>query len=101
MLLGGIEEVDVHGMTVEQAIRTVINRVNIAKGNVYRIRIIHGYHGGTRIKDAIEDEFSYSRVPKVKRIEKGSNPGITELVLREFWDKKGRIYNEWKKKFFF
>ncbi|MCR5590140.1 MAG: hypothetical protein K6F73_01275 [Lachnospiraceae bacterium] len=53
-----------------------------APGSVYTIRLIHGYHGGTRIRDAIEDEFSYGRNEKVKSIRNGSNPGITELVLR-------------------
>ncbi|MCI8557788.1 MAG: hypothetical protein HFI19_08490, partial [Lachnospiraceae bacterium] len=50
---------------------------------VYRIRVIHGYHGGTRIRDGIREEFGYEREPKIKRITMGDNPGITELVLRE------------------
>ena len=32
---------------------------------------------------SIEDEFSYGREEKVKKIRQGANPGITELVLRE------------------
>ena len=84
MLSGGMEEIDVHGMTVDEAVKAVIKKVNSASGSVYRIKVIHGYHGGTRIKEAIEDEFAYNRVPKVKRVAGGSNPGITELILREF-----------------
>ena len=84
MLSGGMEEIDVHGMTVDEAIKAVIKKVNSAGGSVYRIRVIHGFHGGTRIREAIEDEFSYNRVPKVKRVSRGGNPGITELILREF-----------------
>ena len=81
-LTAGIIEVDLHGMRVEEAIRKIKNEVNKASGSVYAIRLIHGYHGGTRIKEAIEDEFSYGRVGKVKSIRPGANPGITELVLR-------------------
>ena len=79
----GIIELDLHGLKVEDAVRKVTNTVNRANSSVYIIRVIHGYHGGTRIKEAIEDEFSYGRSDKVKCIRPGSNPGITELVLRE------------------
>ena len=81
-LTSGIIEIDLHGMRVEDAIRKVKNEVRKAPGSVYVIRLIHGYHGGTRIKEAVEDEFSYGRDDKVKSVRCGSNPGITELVLR-------------------
>lgn len=84
MISAGIEEIDVHGMTAEEAVKVVMRKVNTAGGAVYRIRVIHGFHGGTRIRTAMEDEFSYGRVPKVKRITQGENPGITELILREW-----------------
>lgn len=82
-LSSGIIEIDLHGMKVEEALRRANEEVNKASGSVYIIRLIHGYHGGTRIREAIEDEFSYGRVSKVKRIRPGNNPGITELFLRE------------------
>ncbi len=82
-LTSGIIEVDLHGLRVEEAVKRANDEVNKASGSVYIIRLIHGYHGGTRIREAIEDEFSYGRVPKVKKIRPGSNPGITELILRE------------------
>ncbi len=81
-LTSGIIEIDLHGLKVEEAISKVKREVAKAPGSVYTIRLIHGYHGGTRIRDAIEDEFSYGRNEKVKSIRNGSNPGITELVLR-------------------
>ncbi len=81
-LTSGIIEIDLHGLRVEEAIRKVKNEVRKAPGSVYVIRLIHGYHGGTRIKEAIEDEFSYGRDDKVKSIRNGVNPGITELVLK-------------------
>jgi hypothetical protein len=82
-LTSGIIEVDLHGLRVEEAVKRANDEVNKASGSVYIIRLIHGYHGGTRIREAIEDEFSYGRVSKVKKIRPGSNPGITELILRD------------------
>ena len=82
-LTSGIIEIDLHGLRTEEAVRKARTEVAKASGSVYIIRLIHGYHGGTRIREAIEDEFSYGREPKVKKIRQGNNPGITELVLRE------------------
>ncbi len=80
----GIVEIDVHGKNVEEAIREIKKQLDHAMTGTYRIRIIHGYHGGTRIRDSIWDEFGYGREAKVIRITMGENQGITELVLREF-----------------
>ena len=49
-MTGGIIEIDVHGMRVEEAVRAVAGQVHGAGNSVYRIRVIHGYHGGTRIR---------------------------------------------------
>ena len=84
-MTAGVIEVDLHGLKVEEAVKRAENEVTKASTGVYIVRLIHGYHGGTRIRDAIEEEFSYGRAPKVKRIRQGSNPGITELVLRELY----------------
>lgn len=84
MDLTGIVELDVHGMRTEEAVSAIQKSINSAQQNIYRIRIIHGYHGGIRIKTAIREEFGYGREPKVLRIAFGQNDGITELVLREY-----------------
>lgn len=83
-MTSGIIEIDVHGMNTEEAVNAVAAKVRSAGNSVYRIRVIHGYHGGTRIRSGIREEFSYGREPKVKRIEMGTNQGITELILREY-----------------
>ena len=83
-MTSGILEIDVHGLNVEEAVAKVMAKVQAAGSSTYRIRVIHGYHGGTRIRSGLREEFSYGREPKVKRIEMGNNPGITELILREF-----------------
>ena len=82
--MSGIIEIDVHVKNTETAIKEIKKQLDHAGTGTYRIRVIHGYHGGTRIRDGIWDEFSYGREPKVKRITMGENQGITELILREF-----------------
>lgn len=84
MDLTGIVELDVHGMRTEEAVNAIQKHIRTARKNIYRIRIIHGYHGGTRIKSAIREEFGFGREPKILRIAPGQNEGITELVLREY-----------------
>ena len=84
MISTGIIEVDIHGMTAYEA-KSYIDKILLkVDGSVYRIRVIHGYHGGTSLKSMLIEEYSFERSKKVKKIQGGNNPGITELVLREF-----------------
>ena len=79
----GILEIDLHGMNCKQVkikIDSVLRRA--AKGT-YTIRLIHGFHGGTRIKEMIDEEYGFGRHEKVIRIRPGENPGVTELIFRE------------------
>lgn len=85
MINDPIIEIDVHGLKVEEAIKAVRKKVEQAGGGTYRVRIIHGYHGGVRIRTAVREEFGYGREPKVKRVVMGDNEGITELILKELY----------------
>lgn len=85
MNLGGIIEIDVHGMNVVDALTSIEREVANAPSGTYRIRVIHGFNNGTRIKDAIVRELGHGIVPKIKRIVPGSNQGTTELVLKEYY----------------
>lgn len=80
----GIIELDLHGRKAEEAKRLIDAQLDRAGRNVYRLRLIHGFHGGTGIKNMIWEEYSYGREPRVVRLEHGVNQGITELVLREY-----------------
>ena len=84
MATGGILEIDLHGMNKEEALSAIERALRGCSSSTYRIRLIHGYHGGVSLRNMIYDEFSYGRNSKVKRIVGGTNPGITELVLREY-----------------
>ncbi len=82
--LNSRNEIDVHGLTAQEAVSAVKQAVTGAGSAVYRIKVIHGFNRGTNIKDAIREEFSYGRNSKVKRVVGGDNLGVTELVLREY-----------------
>lgn len=85
MNLGGIVEIDVHGMTVSDALYYIEREVANAPAGTYRVRVIHGFNNGTRIKDAIARELGHGLVPKIKRIVPGVNQGTTELVLKDYY----------------
>jgi len=78
----GILELDLHGMNAYQAKIAIDSTLKRAKGGTYRVRLIHGYRGGTVLRDMIRE--SYRSHPKILRIELGMNPGETDLILREF-----------------
>ena len=82
MTSSSIITIDVHGMTQYQAQIAISAQLRRASSAVYRIRVIHGYHSGTALRDMIRRE--YGNNSKVKRIEFGLNQGETDLVLREF-----------------
>ena len=77
----GFQEIDVHNMTRVQAITAIDARLRRSNASVYRLRVIHGYHNGTVLRDAVRAH--YMGHPKVKRIELGLNPGETDLILRD------------------
>jgi DNA-nicking Smr family endonuclease len=73
---------DLHGRTAYQAKITVDALLRRAGNGTYRIRLIHGCHGGTVLRDFLRDE--YSSHPRVKRLLLSPDGGVTELVLREY-----------------
>lgn len=78
----GVVAVDLHGKNTYQAKVTVDALLRRAGGGTYRLRLIHGCHGGTALRDFLETE--YREHPKVKRLIRSADGGATELVLREY-----------------
>ena len=78
----GIVTVDLHGKNTYQAKVTLDALLRRAGGGTYRIRVIHGSHGGTALRVFIRTE--YRRHPRVKRLLLSPDGGATELVLREY-----------------
>ena len=75
----GIMELDLHGKNTYQARVAIDAALRRCGGGVYRLRLIHGYHSGTALRDLCRE---YAGHPRVLRLVSGS--GSTELVLREF-----------------
>ena len=65
-MTGGIVEIDLHGKNAYQARVTIDAALRRARAGTYRLRIIHGYQGGTVLRVVPLDQ------------------GRTDLVLREF-----------------
>ena len=78
----GTVTVDLHGKNTYQAKIALDAALRRAKGGTYRIRVVHGYHGGTALRDFIRSE--YGRHPKILRLMPSFDGGATELVLREY-----------------
>lgn len=77
----GVVTVDLHGKNTHQAGVTVDALLRRATPGTYRLRLIHGHHGGTALRDFLRE--TYARHPKVRRIVTADS-GVTELVLREY-----------------
>ena len=75
------QEIDVHNMTRVQAITAIDAKLRKADSSVYQLRVIHGFHGGTVLRDAVRAH--YRNHPKVMRMELGLNQGETTFILRE------------------
>ena len=78
----GIVTVDLHGKNTYQAKVTLDALLRRAGAGTYRIRVIHGSHGGTALRDFIRAEYGHH--PRVKRLLLSPDDGATELVLREY-----------------
>ena len=79
MAMSGIFEINLHGKNEYQAKVTIDAALRRAKAGTYRLRLIHGYHGGTALRDMIRREYT----DKCLRVLPLDN-GRTDLVLREF-----------------
>lgn len=77
----GILEIDVHGMNTFQAKTKIMSVLKKADSSVYIIRVIHGYHNGTVLRNMIRKELKTH--PKILRVELSMNQGITDLILRD------------------
>ena len=75
---------DLHHCTAAEAVEKAEHALQQADRTVYRIRLVHGFNRGTRVREAILRELGYGLQPKILRIIPGENEGITELVLREY-----------------
>ena len=76
-----IIEIDLHGKNQYQSRIAIDAALRRAPLGTMRIRVIHGFHGGSALKDMVREE--YSQHPKVRRLETRLGDGVTDLILRE------------------
>lgn len=79
MTTSGIVEIDLHGKNEYQAKVTIDAALRRAGAGTYRLRVVHGYHGGTILRDMVRRDYA-ARVLRIVVLDQGR----TDLVLREF-----------------
>ncbi|QEY35335.1 Smr/MutS family protein [Caproiciproducens galactitolivorans] len=77
---GNLLEVNIHGMTVEEAKRSLEQLLNRADAKVTEIRVIHGYNSGQALRDMVRLRLKHPRIA-AKLI--CLNPGETRILLQK------------------
>ncbi len=70
------------GQIMEETSGILTALLRRAGRGTYRLRLIHGCHSGTALRDFLRSE--YAGHPKVRRLTLSSDGGVTVLVLREY-----------------
>lgn len=68
---GNYKIVDLHRLTKEDAKIELINAINSADINIKCLVIVHGYHGGTVIKNLVRNEFSSEYISEKINLDAG------------------------------
>ena len=68
--------IDVHGLKAADAVRAIRNTVRAVPYDM-TLQIIHGYNGGTAIRDSLRDHFLGDNVTGIET--PWYNPGITYI----------------------
>jgi len=71
--------VDIHGMTVMEAKKELTNLLNKCDKNTKEIDVLHGFHGGTALRNLVRKDLKHPRL--VRRI-LTMNQGMTTLVIK-------------------
>ncbi len=71
-------EIDLHGHTVESARQLITNTLKALPNDVREVYVIHGYHGGTALRNMVS---KYSN-KKIERKILGLNQGATIFIIR-------------------
>ena len=75
-----IVEVDIHGLTAQDAKRRLEHLLSNAGPRVAEVRVIHGYNGGQVLRDMVRLRLRHPRIAsKLVTL----NPGETRLILKK------------------
>ena len=72
-------EIDIHGMTVNEAISELDYYLEYLPDDVKEVVVIHGYRQGKRLLDMVRKEFEHDRI---ERKIVSMNPGITVFLIK-------------------
>lgn len=76
---GNVVEVDIHGMTSEQARRELEKFLTRLSGGVTEVAVIHGYNGGKVLRDMVRNQLKHPRIAsKLLTL----NEGQTRILLK-------------------
>ena len=73
-------EADIHGMRVLEAKRELETLIGRADKSIREIVVIHGYHGGSALKNMVRSEL---RHPRIQQKILSLNQGETTLLLKK------------------
>lgn len=80
-------EVDLHGLTAEDAKRRLEHLLSNAGPEIEEVRVIHGYNSGQALRDMVRVRLKHPRIAsKLVTL----NPGETRLLLKPVDKGKGR-----------
>ncbi len=68
---GKYKIVDLHNLTKEDAKANLIHAISCADFDVKCLVVVHGYHGGTIIKNLVRKEFSSNEVKEKINLDAG------------------------------
>lgn len=77
---GGGLSVDLHGMYEADAEELLLNWLDHAPASVTELRVIHGCHRGTVLRDMVLNRLAH---PRIKEKLHTGNPGETRLILKK------------------
>lgn len=76
-------EADIHGMRVLEAKRELETLIGRADKSIREIVVIHGYHGGSALKNMVRSELRHPRIQPKNSFSKsrGNHPSSQEALM--------------------
>ena len=68
---GKYEILDLHNMTKEDAKAELIYKLNVVDADIKCLVVVHGYHGGTIIKNLVRKEFENNQIKEKINLDAG------------------------------
>lgn len=84
----GIIELDLHGKNAYQARVAIDAALRRAGGGVYRLRLIHGYHGGTALRDLCREYAGHPRVLRLVAQPRIHGPGAAGVLKEGLYENR-------------